>query len=142
MPHLAWSLLAQSQAVDRETNAQSIFNIIEEVTIPADVKDPPSGEALSLGPSFACLQLWMRDQPEKAETASARVAVIGPNSQRLGEISFSVDLSDHPRTRAVLNLPFFPYMGPGTYSFVTEIQTGTDAWSPVSACPIVVKKAQ
>jgi hypothetical protein len=138
MPRLECTIIAQSFAVDRTSNALSIFNILEAINLPAE-DPPPERSPTALPIPFSVIQFWSRGeatQPEKAET---RVRIVAPNGTQLAVVPIAVDLETAPRVRTMLNAAAFPYAGVGEYRFESELRVG-DEWKPISVTKVAVVK--
>jgi hypothetical protein len=140
MPLLELSLLAQSYSNDRESNALSIFNIIENILIPKSVPDPPAGQQIAVAPQISVVQRWTRSEREVAEKVTGRIQVLGPSGNMIGGGEYSIDLSVERRSRSMMNFPFFPFVGEGDYRFVTEVKAG-DSWLQVHEFSISVTRS-
>jgi hypothetical protein len=137
---LEWTIIAQSHAVDRASNALSIFNILETINVPAAAPDPSSGTQAGLPLPFSVIQLWSRGIESGPEQAEARVRIVAPNGTQLVVVPMTVNFAAGPRVRTILNAPAFPYAGLGEYRFETETREGEE-WKPISVTTIVLAKA-
>lgn len=139
MPRLEWSMLAHGFSIDRSTNALSIFNIIEDIAIPANITEAEAGQHVPIGPPFVLLQLWSRSEPAEEALAEARVSIVAPNGAEMGGGAFIIDLKAAARARTVVGMPFLPYVGLGTYQLVTDIRVG-ESWKRISTMALSVAK--
>lgn len=144
MARLKWVLLAQLATVDKQTNALSLASLLEELTVPAEVEEPPPGKAIGLGPPFYLVMSWVRDNPEKPEKQIARMRIRGPaDGKELGSSEAEIDLTGtNTRARAILKIPFLPYRGHGPYQFEIQLKTGPGkSWRKAGEVTVLVKKA-
>jgi hypothetical protein len=132
-------MLVQSYSVDRESNSLSLFNVIEEITLPADVPVPPEGQTIPIGPQMALVGLLSRSEPSTAEKVEARVQISLPNGKNAANANFVVDLTEDARSRAILKIPFLPFSVEGFYTFSTALKIG-DAWNEVHSIQLRVKR--
>ena len=139
MVRLEWVALAQGYSVDRESNALSIFNVIESLAVPKEVPDPPRGQQIPIGPQFVIVHRWIRSDPELGDRAVGRVKVVGPEGDTIGTAEFTVDLVAERRARSMLKFPFFPFAGIGEYKFFTEMKIGDD-WQKIDEIALVVQR--
>ena len=139
MARLEWVVVAQGYAVDRESNALSIFNIIENLSIPKEVPDPPRGQQIPIGPQFAMAHRWIRSDSELPERPEGRVQVVGPEGTIIGTVGFTVDLVTDQRARSMIKFPFFPFGGIGDYKFITEVKVGDD-WQRIDEVALTVQR--
>jgi hypothetical protein len=136
---LEWVAVAQGYSVDRESNALSIFNVIESLAVQKEVPDPPRGQQFAIGPQFVIVHRWIRSDPELEERPVGRVRVVGPEGDTLGTAEFTVDLLAERRARSMLKFPFFPFVGIGEYKFFTEMKVGDD-WQEIDKMALVVHR--
>lgn len=138
MPHLEWALLAQSFAIDRTTNALSVFNQIDEIGVPAEVVAPTDGKAVPLGPGFVVLALWSRSNATKRESTEVRVVVLSPASKELGASTAPLDLVEAPRGRTIVSVPVLPFVGAGLYEIRILLKAGS-RWRKVGSVDLTVR---
>lgn len=117
-----------------------MFNLLEEVTIPKGIQEPPPRKAISVGPPFVVAMHWSRTKVGVAESAEARLRVFAPNeSKEVGGSLIKIDLDGNvTRTRQIVNIPFLPYRRPGEYQFEVQIKAGTK-WRRVGGASLTVK---
>ena len=139
MARIEFAVIAQSFSIDRDSNALSIFNIIENLAIPKIVPEPVEGQQLAVSPPFAIVQRWVRTDPEIKEQLAARIQVVGPNGNVIGGGEFSVDLASDIRARQLMNFPFFPFAGVGDYKFITQIKVDEE-WKNMLEVALVVTR--
>jgi hypothetical protein len=141
VPRIEWAMLVQAYSIDRESNSLSLFNVIEEITLPHDVPVPPEGQTIPIGPQMALIGLWSRSDASVGEKAEARIEISFPDGRSAGNAIFDVDLTGEARTRGILKLPFLPFSGEGFYTFSTALKTGDD-WNKVHSIQLRVKRLQ
>lgn len=126
-----WGILCQSSSIDRDTNALSLFNIIEGAAIVSPEPPQPSSEGQlpqTLG-QFQFVVSWARSNPEVAERGRGRVRVSLPSDNEFGPPrEFEVDLTAHLHLRMRIQFPGLPLGGEGDYRFVVEKQTPEGNW--------------
>ena len=136
-----WSILCQSSAVDRDTNSLSLFNIIEEVTFPAQPPqiqpEQPLPERIMLA-NFELVTLWMRSNLEVPERGRGRLRIVLTEGQEVTFQEFEVDLTQYLRFRTRVRLPGFPTGGPGIYRFIVDRKTDASEWTEMFELPIRV----
>jgi hypothetical protein len=139
MPRLDWTIIAQSHAVDRTSNALSIFNILETISLDPETPDPSAGTGIGLPLAFSVIQGWSREADSPPEKTEARVKIVGPSGTALAVVEIAVDLSASTRARTMVNANAFPYAGVGDYRFESELRIG-DEWKPISVATVTVAK--
>ena len=143
-----WAVLCQSSSVDRDSNNMSLFNMLEEVRLPASVPamtlEPDlTEEALEALGQFQLVILWARSDEGIGEKIRARVRVFPPAAEDPVVTSdLDVDPSEYLRLRQRVNFPGIPasrQQGPvaGTYEFVIDSRLGDHGWKEMVASRFV-----
>lgn len=137
-----WAILCQNSVIDGDTNNVSLFNVVEELTLPAPPPEAPRGRQLTVGltlaPLFQLVVLWTRSNQEVPEQARGRVRLLLPNDQEAVNQEFEVDLTQYLRLRNRINIAAFPVGPEGIYRFVVEGMTGTSEWAQMFELPLRV----
>jgi hypothetical protein len=130
-----WSVLCSQAVIDRDTNNISLFNALEQVTIPAS---PPPGGALVM--QYEVTTFWARvGEPVEGKM---RLRVLGPEGQALLATEAGLDLVTAERTRNRLLFQQLPIVGEGIYRFVLDLFDDAEAeWVQVARLPLQVKFA-
>lgn len=133
-----WAILCESTSVDRQTNNASLFNIIDEVQF--GLNSPLPENKPTLVPFQAVLAvLTERSNMGEPETGIVKSTIHAPDGTRLGEMSITIDLSEHLRTRAVSKLQNFAITGEGIYEIRIFHVSTEGAWDQVDTVPLQVK---
>jgi len=142
MAKLDFVLVAHSCSVDQTTNALSIFNLIEGLGVPGDVPDPPKNGFHNVGPPLSIVVVCRRSKPDVAESGTGRVRLFAPSIRNaIGGEEFQINLTGNNRgSRAIFQLPFLPYMGPGTYRLDVEVKVGENRWKRIGSRELPVIK--
>ena len=135
-----WAVICEGSATDQESNNISLFNIVEEMHIPAP---PESEEESNAPPLFAArlqlVALFSRSDFERSERKKARLVIRLPNGRSvITEPPLEVDLESAHRSRIRLNLPGIPTGGEGQCIFELQGQDEDAEWGPISEVPIHV----
>ena len=144
-----WAVLCQSSSVDRESNNVSLFNVLEEVRLPASVPEMTGEPGLTEGAlgalgQFQLVILVARSDEGVAEKIRARVRVFPPMAEDpIVTSEFDVDMSEYLRVRQRVNFPGIPASrqhGPvaGTYDFVIDSRRGDQQWEEMARVPLRV----
>ena len=135
-----WALLCERASIDRDTNKLSLFNVIEEVTLPA--QQPRSlSEALSgdiIPAVMELIVLWARSQEDVSERGFGRIRIMVPGAAPHLLPEYEVDLSKFLRLRARMRLPGIPVGETGTYIFEIEGKSTSDDWAKMFEVPLRV----
>ena len=138
-----WSVLAESSAVDRDSNNVSLFNIIEEAQIPQPPEPPNStaeGDPLSAVPLRCVLvTLFGRTEADRGEKRETRLVVTMPNGRVVEtDLRFEVDLEVAHRNRTRVNVSTLPWAGQGEYRFQIQGMDESGEWQMMSEAPLQV----
>ena len=135
-----WAILAERVAIDKDTNNISLFNVIEEVMVPAQPpRTLPDTTEDSIIPSIMELViLWARTDFEIPERGLGRIRVVAPELTRSLSVDQEVDLSKFLRLRSRLRLPGLPAGGEGTYLFKIDGRPATGEWAQMFELPLRV----
>ena len=144
-----WAVLCASSAIDKDSNNMSLFNIMEEVRVPAS--PPPSTVYPSDGPLegllapglFQLVILFARSDEEIPEHKETRVRVIAPDGDEMTVGSdYDVNLRQFLRLRARINFPGLPLKAPkptpGTYEIIIQNKNDDGGWSELYRVPLRV----
>jgi hypothetical protein len=128
-----FSVLCSGVSIDTETNALSLFKVLEQLTVYTEGDQP-----LQLPIHFELLSLWTRRLAEEPCRGKARVTFISPSDNRkLVELVVDLRQSVNHRTRIMSDK--LELTGPGKYLFTIELQQENDqAWEKVATLPLLV----
>ncbi len=111
----SWTVACQRALIDRESNLLTIVDVLEELTLDADSKgQAPEFPAVAPLP-FAVVSFWLREDPDTATEGIARVEIVGPNGEAIGQADGPINLRDHETFRTIMRMAGFPVVGPGTH---------------------------
>ena len=142
-----WAILCQSSAVDRDTNVVSLFNIVEELVLPAPPPTQPPAPRERPEPQprqfvipfFQVVILWARSDPAIPELNKGRVRVLLPGDLESTSQEVEVDLTQNPRARHRINLAGLPVSrDEGVYRFVVDTMTQDSGWTQAFELPLQV----
>jgi hypothetical protein len=134
MASLIWAICCQRAIVDRETNALSLIDHLEGLTLPAL---PPRREdgALPLLPlRFAVATYWIRSDEALPETFDVRVRLVDPAGQSHAEGNAVVDLQSAVAARSIVGFPGLPISSAGNYT-IELARKRDDVWQVEVASP-------
>jgi len=139
--NVIWAILCERSVTDRDTNNVSLFNVIEELQIPA--QPPVNLSERSVPPGvmpfmFELMTLWARSDFEVPERGRGRVRVTVPGGKDTLTQEFEVDLTQFLRVRTRLRLPGLPVGDTGIYRFVVQGKAGDSEWATMFELPIRV----
>lgn len=110
----AWSIYATLAAVDRVSNNVSIFEAIEQLTVP---HPPPDADRFVIPHRSTIVTLWTRADIETGVKALGRTRFLAPDGNELGEWRHEIDLTEHLRTRNRGSLNSLIFTTPGVYEW-------------------------
>ena len=106
-----WSVLCNRTLVDKDTNAMSIIDIVEEMVYftPNELKKAQTEDAGLANQTFhtkglKVVSLWLRSDLEKEEVGGARIEVRNPIGASHGNDDFSLDVSFSKIPESISNL--------------------------------------
>ena len=138
-----WAILCQSSVVDRQTNAISLFNVVEDIQIVATTPElePPEMVPPVVTPQVFDLVIMLRrsdfDVPEKG-SGKVRIMRPGLDAKESGSPPFEVDLTEFLRSRMIIKVPGFSINGEGNYRLLVDCTTEGKEWGAPFELPIRV----
>lgn len=87
-----WGVICKSSVTDQQSNALSIFNIIEEIVLPSEIFEAQkkSEKTIIMQPSYEVITYWRRkihmDVAESEINAEIKLTTIGTGEENLQEI--------------------------------------------------------
>ena len=135
-----WAVLCERVSVDKDTNNLSLFNIVEEVQVPA--QEPPSFAKVSdkhvIPAAFELVVLWARTDLGVPERGIGRVRILVPEDGDAFPQEYEVDLTQFLRLRTRLRLPGLPAGGEGIYLFKIDGKQSGEDWTEMFELPLRV----
>ena len=133
-----WSVIAESSAIDRETNRVSLFNILEEAHLPQPPDRSDDPEIIPAVPAkYVVVTLFGRTTASEGETKQARLAVALPDGKVVeSDPLIDVDLDTTLRLRSVVNLTAIPLGGEGEYRFQIQEPDENGSWRSMFEVPL------
>jgi hypothetical protein len=130
-------VLCSKQSVDRETNAISLFEVIEAVQF--YTKEIPTFP-LVVPFSASLVSLWTRSTPDESVKAFGKVRLLSPKGEELMSQGFEIELETHSRSRTVLQLQGVIVGGPGIHEWEISSRTSeTEKWERQTSIPMEVE---
>ncbi len=130
-----WSVLCQSASVDKESRSLSLFNVIESITIFAEISSQP----IRLPIHFAIVSLWRKSMDNDAvDKGKTQISFCAPDGTRVKKLELELDLSDSLFHRQIINSGGIVLSGPGLYKFLVEKFEEADGWKLAAELPFEV----
>ena len=137
---VAWAVLCENFAQDKDTNMLSVFNVIEEIRFLAA---PPIYESAETSQiiAYPCklLASLVRSDPAVQERGSARATMASPDGLVGTSTEIEVNLSDFGAYRVWFNYSGLPVYSDGTYRFLIDCKGDSGEWTESFEVPIQVK---
>jgi hypothetical protein len=128
MPELVFTIISRGHAVDRATNALTVFSTVESVSGPSFP---------FIIPELSVCTLWRMTAGEEGQAFVQRVSIVDPSFDVVVAMDspFTFDALRRRVTASVRNVPF---RGPGCYRVVTQVRpAAVESWSdPLAGYPI------
>lgn len=151
MAEHVWSVLCHKGCQDKETNQVSLLEVTEKLTIETreDLPDSsaeqerPSDNALVRMP-LELVSWWYRSDVNQPETAQARITVMAPDGEKIGESELELPLESTKSFRMISKMAGFPLRAladPGTVWFIVE-QKHEESWTTVAKVPLEIEIRQ
>jgi len=128
-----FSLICGHAVVDERTKLLSVFDIIEQINVNADVD-----QTIQIPMHFDLVSAWMKDENGKSESATSRISLSKPK-EILNEIKVvDIDLSKSTFFRSIISFSGIKLTGPGLYKFLIDIKLENKDWEEVAEIPFTV----
>lgn len=130
-----WTLICSNAIIDKDTNNVSIFNVIEQLTIPNSFLEKDI-----IGIRFEIITLWSRTNPIEPSIGNSIIDLYAPNGKLLKSLESKLDLSTYERLRTRGQFEGLPFKGDGIYRFVIKYRSDQlERWKKVASIPLQIK---
>ena len=125
MPEHVFTLVARGLSVDTQTNALTVFYVVEQLG--------PLPRFPAAVPEMALVTLWRLQSGEEGVAFVQRIRFIDPSGKELGLFEQSFRL-EKPRQRMLTHIRMFPVQVSGCHRIEVQIRRDDDPdWGPVLA---------
>lgn len=125
MPTLNFAIFSQSTSIDQHSKSLSIFNVIEELTLPVPKEGVENGTPIPLNSTLTTS--WQRDDKSDDNNVDIILSVQRPDgTEGKDTANIPLDLGDSDRYRAILNIGTLLFHGEGEYQFVIRSDKGEE----------------
>ena len=129
-----FSVLCSGVSIDAETNAISLFKVLEQLNVFTDSEQP-----LRIPIHFEIISLWTRRSPETPCLGKTRLTFCTPAEAPKQHAEIQIDLSQATNYRSRVISDGIELTGPGRYQFIIEVQQENDQeWEKVATLPLLV----
>lgn len=123
---LIWSVLCRSSSTDTESNNVSLFNVVEQLGVPAAA----DGNVVPI--DFELVSLFQRDDPTEPQIEDAELTIRDPSGTVIGTFNLVADMNNTLRSRVRLTSRAFRVSGEGIYWFEMTVNGESAAKVPLS----------
>jgi hypothetical protein len=117
-----WSVLCRLSIIDGQRNNVSLIEVMERLSFKGDF-EIEQNKIYGVPFPVELVTLWSRSDPDIPEASQARVLMISPKGQVLNEENghtYSIDLTEYQRFRAIGRFEGLPFVGNGVYKFLIQ----------------------
>ena len=138
MATLVYMALCRHAVIDRESNSASLFDLIEELSVPPELLERSLEEKVATGMSMDLLALISREwpTPAKPEGLTVELRLRFPSGEYESLSEAKPDLTTAPRSRVIFKLQALSLRGAGMYEL--ELLTGDEV---MGKAPLLVRAA-
>jgi hypothetical protein len=128
-----WSVLCSKGSVDQQTNAVSLFEVIEELQL----RIAPDAEFPMVAPLPVLLvSYWSRVDREVPLQGEQRLRLISPGGEELGSFVGDIDLESAGRSRSFARFPGNRLGGAGRHEWEVAWRIkGEEDWNVAASIP-------
>ncbi len=116
-----FTLICRSSSIDRDTNASSVFEIVEEVTLNSvpNIPAPKPEDKVVINFPFELFCLWERKSDIKEVISSnVKVSLTDPSGNEKEQVTFPLQFElNKKRMRSRVKVQGLQFSGYGTYTF-------------------------
>lgn len=129
-----WSVYCSKGSVDQQTNAVSLFEVVEELQLRVT---PDAVFPLVVPYQTLMVTFWAREDPEKGLWGRQRLRLIAPDGSELGEFTAKINLESASRSRNFARFEAMRLGGPGRHEWeVAWRADDADEWQIVAHVPV------
>jgi len=134
----AWSLMCTKCITDPDTKNVTLTEVVEQLNVPPNVTFPATAPFQT---DF--VSTWYREDADRAERATGRVVVHGPDGNSREAVQFAIDLTAFYRVHTIIRSAGLELVSTGVYYFVVECRAeGQQQWETVARLPLNVVRLE
>lgn len=131
-----WSVLCRSAIIDQHTNNISLLNVVESMIFAPQQSVPEGKEWNMLSNEIFLVSFVVRSDVDEPEKCQLRIKAIAPDGTKHdAENMIDADLTEHVRSRSLLQLQGIPFWSSGIHWFTVDLKDGK-RWKEVSRIPL------
>lgn len=138
-----WSVLAQKAIIESQTNSLSLIDVMEELTVGVNRKEPNSNKGLLLNIpiTYEVVSYLIKEVKDEDTNPMMRIQIINPEGKVLKTFENAIAWEKgKARMRARANIIGLAVDLPGTYMFVLGLKDGRDKdFKTVAELPLDIK---
>ena len=136
-----WTVLCRNGIIDRDSNNISLHEVLEQLNIVG--KPPKEKEAGAMPGEHMIVSLWGRADYDISAKGTARYVIefhSGKYRGRSDEMTISIDLTQHTRSRSRMTLNLLPIFGEGLHRINVSLKMdGDKVWRDVTSIPYEIR---
>ncbi len=130
-----WIVGCRRVVIDGDSNNLSLFDVIEQITIPAPAACVQLPVTIPM--EMTTVGLWERD--ENDPDYEGAIVLIGPDGHEISRGEQALTFEGKSRLRTRTGFAGFPLTGPGRYFIVSMSRpAGTEQWAEQCRTPITI----
>ena len=129
-----WTVFCEKTAIDQESNAVSLFGVIEELH--AELAEGTEFPLVAPLPA-AVVSFWSREDLAVGTEAKQRLRFLSPEGEELGSFLADIDLESATRSRTVVRFNALRLAGPGWHEWEVSWRVSEEEpWAVVARVPL------
>ncbi len=138
-----WSVICTSSSVDQATNNVSLYNILEQLTVPKEILNKMKEKSIAeiiLNINFEIVNFWIKKIKDENISAEEQIEIIDPQGKTLGIQKFPLKIpANKQRSRFILSMNGFKMTIPGDYVFQISVRDSeSNDFIKVASLPVQV----
>jgi hypothetical protein len=131
-----WSVYCSKGSVDQQTNAVSLFEVIEEFQLQVP---PGTSFPLAVPNQSLMVTYWAREDSSEGLWGQQRLRFLAPDGGELGQFAAKINLDAASRSRNFARFEAIRFGGPGRHEWeVAWRVSDSDDWKVVARIPVDV----
>lgn len=123
MIKLAWTILCENATVDSQTNNLSVFNLLEELKVNAEIKEAKTNKEIVIPLRQKLVTYWKNSTTEQLDNLNIKAQIIDPTNTVLQEMPMRLNLPAGKRNiRAIFEINGLKLTESGVYTFAVFLE--------------------
>lgn len=141
MPHLQFFVICTKAIVEKDSNALSLFNVLDALSVEYDEhKSVNAANPSRIDRSWNSVTQWIKESADEEATFEQRLEIIFPDGSTSGEAISELLFKQSAKVVCVTEGDNIPYIGPGVYLFrLSYRQSSSETnWQILSEYPMAI----